>query len=251
MKGVSSLLNERSSSLLPATTNKYFDMFVKNEGITLSRDDIASNLAFETVIPRTLDWIQKEGQCLDNLVPGPSTIPDAGRGGFAQRFIPKDSLVVPAPLLQIMYHDSMFMYDLILDEKTGKMKKDTSQTRIPEPTGLQIMINYCFSDLYIDILLCPQSNAILLNHCSTRKNYGGDCEKYNKNKEDRKRGANAEVRWTGDGGGVSWDPKTQDWLKMNMTQIEDLTESRERGLSFDIIAIRDILPGEEVGSFFV
>ena len=224
-------------------------MFVKNEGITLSRDDIASNLAFETVIPRTLDWIQKEGQCLDNLVPGPSTIPDAGRGGFAQRFIPKDSLVVPAPLLQIMYHDSMFMYDLILDEKTGKMKKDTSQTRLPEPTGLQIMINYCFSHLDIDILLCPQSNAILLNHCSTRKNYGGDCEKYNKNKEDMKRGANAEVRWTGDGGGVSWDPKTQDWLKMNMTQIEDLTESRERGLSFDIIAIRDILPGEEVGSF--
>ena len=176
------------------------DDIIKNENKTMSLDDIALNLAHNTLIPRTLDWIRNEGQCLDNLIPGLSTIPDAGRGGFAQRFIPKDSMVVPAPLLQIMNRDSLFMYDLILDEKTGKMKKDTSQTSHPKPTSQQMLVNYCFSHPDVDILLCPQSNAILINHCSTRKSYGGDCETYNEEEEESKRGPNAKVRWTGDAG---------------------------------------------------
>merc|ERR1712238_610694 len=149
---------------------------------------------------------------------------------------PKDSMVVPAPLLQIMNRDSLLMYDLILDEKTGKMKKDTSH---PNQTSQQMLVNYCFSHPDVDILLCPQSNAILINHCSNRKSYGGDCES--------KRGPNAKIRWTGDDGRKSWDPKTQDWLKMNIGNIATLTNrAKERGLSFDIIASRDILPGEEV-----
>jgi len=212
------------------------DDIIKNENKTMSLDDIALNLAHNVLIPRTLDWIRNEGQCLDNLIPGFSTIPDAGRGGFAQRFIPKDSMVVPAPLLQIMNRDSLLMYDLILDEKTGKMKKDTSHLK---PTSQQMLVNYCFSHPNINITLCPQSNAILINHCSTRKSYGGDCES--------KRGPNAKIRWTGDAGRKSWDPKTQDWLKMNIGNIATLTNrAKERGLSFDIIASRDILPGEEV-----
>ena len=47
--------------------------------------------------------------CLDNLVPQISTIPLAGRGAFAQRFISKDSRIVPVPLLQIPYRESLLM----------------------------------------------------------------------------------------------------------------------------------------------
>ena len=218
----------------------------------LSTADIATHLAYQTVIPRSLDWIRKEGNCLDNLISGTSTLPDAGRGGFAQRLLPKDSIVVPVPLLQIMYHDSLFMYDLKLDEITGKMKKDTSESSYPEPTSQQILINYCFSHPEIEIILCPQSNAALINHCSTRNNYGGDCEKYNKNKEVGKRGPNAKIKWTGEDGKKSWDPKTQEWLQMDLAQIRAKTAyyPKERGLSFDIVATRDILPGEEVGDYF-
>jgi len=219
---------------------------------TIPLNNIGSKFAYKTTTPRTLDWIRNEGQCLDNLVGGRSTLPDAGRGGFAQRFIPKDSIVVPVPLLQIMYHDSLFMYDLKLDEKTGKMKKDTSESSYPEPTSQQILINYCFSHPEIEIILCPQSNAALINHCSTRNNYGGDCEKYNKNKEVGKRGPNAKIKWTGEDGKKSWDPKTQEWLQMDLAQIRAKTAyyPKERGLSFDIVATRDILPGEEVGDYF-
>ena len=211
-------------------------------------DDIASNLAYQNLIPRTLDWIQHEGNCLDNLIPGLSTLPDAGRGGFAQRFIPKYSMVVPSPLIQIIDRDTLLMYDLKIDEKTRKMKKDNSQGNNQQSTGQQMLINYCFSHPNINITLCPQSNAVLLNHCSIRKSYGGDCEKYNKN-EGGKRGPNAKIRWAGDDGRESWDPNTQNWLKMTMTQIKDLTYSTKRGLSFDIIATRDISPGEEVSNF--
>ena len=211
-------------------------------------DVIASNVAYQNLIPRTLDWIRNEGNCLDNLIPGLSTLPDAGRGGFAQRFIPKYSMVVPSPLIQIIGRDTLLMYDLTIDEKTRKMKKDNSQGSNQQSTGQQMLINYCFSHPNIDITLCPQSNAVLLNHCSIRKSYGGDCEKYNKN-EGGKRGPNAKIRWAGDDGRESWDPNTQNWLKMTMTQIKDLTYSTKRGLSFDIIATRDISPGEEVSNF--
>ena len=103
----------------------------------------------------------------------------------------------------IVFRDSLLMYDLILDKNTGKMKKDTSQTSHPKPTSQQMLVNYCFSHPDVGMLLCPQSNAILINHCSTRKSFGGDCEKYNEKEEESKRGPNAKVRWTGDAGGNS------------------------------------------------
>ena len=63
---------------------------------------IARKLADDTVRKRSLDWIKSKGSCLDNLVSQVSTLPDAGRGAFAQRFIPKGTTIVPAPLLQVI-----------------------------------------------------------------------------------------------------------------------------------------------------
>jgi len=37
---------------------------------------------------RSLDDLEKNGKCLDNIRPGNSTIPGAGRGAFATRFMP-------------------------------------------------------------------------------------------------------------------------------------------------------------------
>jgi hypothetical protein len=54
--------------------------------------------------------LEENGQCMDNIKDGVSTIPDAGRGAFANRFIPKGGLVAPAPLIHIPDRSIFTMY---------------------------------------------------------------------------------------------------------------------------------------------
>lgn len=110
-------------------------------------------------------------------------------------------------------------------------------------------MNYCMSHPETSMYMCPQTNGVLLNHCSTRKSYGGDCERYNENKDPNLRGANAEMRWA-----TNFDPDTEDWLKLTVQDIDKKVTNGKRGLSMDIVATRDIYPGDEVcnknGEFF-
>ena len=166
-------------------------------------------LAEEMLIePRTVEWIRENGMCVEHMIPGKSTLPQAGQGGFAQHFIPKGGLVVPAPLLQISDRDVLTTFD-----EEGK------------PTGTQVLMNYCFGHKDTSLLVCPDTNAILINHCSDRtKECGPD-------------GPNAMFRW------ADWDPDTPAWL--NKT-VDDIAKEEGRGLSLEIVALRDIKPGEEV-----
>lgn len=158
--------------------------------------------------PRTVEWIRENGMCVENLIPGKSTLPQAGQGGFAQHFIKKGEQVVPAPLLQIADRKVLTTFD-----EEG------------QPTGTQVLLNYCFGHKDTSMLVCPDTNAILINHCSDRtKECGPD-------------GPNAMFRW------ADWDPDTPAWL--NMT-IDDIAKEEGRGLSLDIVALRDIKPGDEV-----
>jgi hypothetical protein len=207
---------------------------------------IATRLALDTVQKRTVEWIQSHGQCLDNLIPRISTLPHAGRGAFAQRFIAKGQVIVPAPLLQIMDNESLNIHEFALDEqgrpylvKENDPTTETRQNRIP--MGQQLLVNYCMSHEETSMYLCPQTNAILLNHCSTRKSYGGDCERYNLAMDLSARGANAELRWATD-----WDPDTRHWLNFTMDEMKKQVMNGKRGLSLDIVATRDIHPGDEV-----
>jgi hypothetical protein len=120
-------------------------------------------------------------------------------------------------------------------------KDDLNMYQMETKTSTQLMINYCFSHRQSSMLLCPQTNAILLNHCSTRKSYGGDCEKYNSHRDPKLRGPNAELRWA-----TGWDPDTTLWLQKSYSEISNLVKQKKRGLSLEIVATRDIHPGEEV-----
>jgi len=203
------------------------DILNQFDSVEYDEFDIATILAHKTLIPRSVEWIKSEGQCLDNLVPDISTLPDAGRGAFAQRFIPKGSLVVPAPVIQIAEASGLNMYDFETNARTGT----------------QLVINYCFSHHNTTLLFCPQSNAILINHCSTRNfvSYGGDCRRYNKNEDETQRGPNAFVRWA-----TSWNPDTEKYLNVPLKEILDKTRDGKRILTMEIIASRDIHPGDEV-----
>ena len=158
---------------------------------------------------RTVDWIRDNGMCIEHLIPGRSTIKQAGQGGFAQHRIRKGELVVPAPTLQVADRRALTIFD------------DSGN-----PHGTQMLLNYCFGHKDSSLLLCPDTNAILVNHCSDRT------------KECGPKGPNAKFQWAS-----GWDPDTPTWLTMS---VDDIAKEVGRGLSLEIVALRDIEPGEEV-----
>merc|ERR1719232_87728 len=144
---------------------------------------------------RSPEWLATEGMCLDNLREGRSTIPEAGRGAFATRLLPKGSVVSPAPLIHTCNEEDYSFHD-----------------------QEQLLLNYCFGHRSSSIILCPYGPAnSLINHSSEK--------------------ANAELRWS--------DSKfnSKEWLEKSA---QEVCSERGRGLMFDIVAKRDILPGEEV-----
>lgn len=159
--------------------------------------------------PRASEWIRENGLCIEHLVPAPSTLPQAGQGGFAQHRLKAGEMIVPAPLLQIIDRDVLTVFN------------DSA-----ERVGKQLLLNYCFSHRNTSLALCPDTNAILVNHCSDRT------------KECGPKGPNAMFRWAS-----GWDPVSDDWL--NKT-VDDIAKEDGRGLSMEIVALRDIEPGEEV-----
>ena len=202
--------------LLPQTVDDYIQ-FASNEDFNdqsiHSQESIKKRFAETTIQKRSVEWIKQHGICLDNTRPQQSIIPGAGRGAFAERFIPKGDIVIPVPLFTVMNKDALNV------EETAEVKTN----------GKQLLLNYCFGNMSSKVLLCPQTNAVLVNHCSTRKRQCG------------KDGPNAEIRW-----GERWDPDTTEWLKLSMEELGKRTEEDRRGLSIEIVAIRDIAPGEEV-----
>lgn len=176
-------------------------------GNRLTTEALVKELVIRTSInERTPQWIRENGRCLEHLVLGPSTLPYAGNGGIAQHFIEKGHLIVPAPLVHIMDRDQLAVHD---DDG--------------HKTGDQLMLNYCLGHRDSTLLLCPNTNAILINHCSKRSK---DCQ------------PNAILRWS-----EGWDVTSDEWRTMGLGE---LSRQPYRGLSMEVVALRDISPGEEV-----
>jgi len=163
---------------------------------------------------RDMEYLKEHGKCVDNIVPGTSTIPHAGRGAFATRFIPKGGLVSPVPLVHIADKTTTYMYDEMIGPH-GNLVRNTS-----EIVGKQIILNYCFGHPNSTLLLFPySSNVAYVNHHLTEYN--------------------AEIRWATD---FDFFHK-QEWLDKS---VDFLEKEWTAGLALEFIATRDIQPGEEV-----
>ena len=165
---------------------------------------------------RSVPYLKEHGKCMDNIVPKVSSIPHAGYGAFATRFISKNSLIAPAPVVHIvdgkstvnMYNDAIGrLGNIVRDESTGPVTK-------------QIILNYCFGHANSSLLLFPySSNVAYINHHPTEYN--------------------ARVRWTTD---FDFYHHT-DWLNKSLEYLEEQWTS---GMMLEYIALRDIQIGEEV-----
>ena len=163
---------------------------------------------------RSIEYLEEHGKCVDNIVPKQSTIPHAGRGAFATRFIPKGGLVAPVPLVHIADKSKANMY---AEKKgpTGNIIRDEENI-----VHKQIILNYCFGHPNSTLLLFPySSNVVYINHHSTEYN--------------------AKLRWTN--GFDFYHHK--DWLEKSVDFLEDQWTA---GLMLEYVATRDIQPGEEV-----
>ena len=166
---------------------------------------------------RDLSWLHEHGRCMDNIRDGISHIPHAGRGAFARRFIPKGTIVAPAPLIQIPDRSVFTIYDkkLTPSEKGGYMVV-TDQGK---PIHQQLLLNYCFGHRESSLLLCPYGLMTShINHDRTNPN--------------------TKIVWATD------DQMTHpEWRKKS---IKKWGTKDEAGLSFNFVALRNIERDEEI-----
>jgi hypothetical protein len=177
----------------------------------------------------TVDWLEDNGYCMDHLVAGPSTIPQAGRGAFARRFLPAGSVIAPAPVAHLN-RDVLNMYSL----------RFTSSgwwgDRSAPPVHQQLLMNYCFGSNHTSVMLCPYGMlSSLINHGSTSSGTGNTGEN---DVASHPTCSNARIEWN------HKMMKNPEWMTMPPEQWLD--KEGHVGLAISYVALRDIRPGEEV-----
>jgi hypothetical protein len=187
----------RTASLLPKTQAELIR--VLNTIAKLDLDQSTPNiyemaLAKEiSVQKRSVEWIVENGYCLDNMIFNKSSIPGVGYGAYSRRRIPKNSIIIHTPMLQILHKDALNLY-LVQADANGEFTRN-DQVKI----GMQLLLNYCLGHRQSNLLLCPTTNSMLINHC--RKNENKHCD-----------GPNAYFKW-------SDDASTNEWRKLSLEEI--------------------------------
>jgi hypothetical protein len=191
--------SKRTNRLIPKNYAEFWKV-AKKAGV-YNKKKISTVLAEEYSLKtpaKSVSWIRENGKCLDNMVAKKSTIAGAGRGGFARRSISKGEMVVPVPLVHIT--DRTVLSTATMMDSGDDDEGAESSTKEKE----QLLVNYCFGHGESSLLLCPMTNAALVNHCGKKIECGPN-------------GPNAIYQWASPG----WDANTARYLEKT---IEDLAE---------------------------
>lgn len=188
------------------------------------RDDM--NQFFDTIIEkgakhyekeRTIrdpSWLKENGVCMDGIRSRPSSIPHAGRGAFSTRSFRKGDTIVPVPMIHIPQKEVLTMYASRKTSIAHLQERD-----VDNPIGQQLILNYCFGHNESTMLLSPYGSITsLINH-----GFG--------------LAANARLEWAHD-----WMTHPE-WLE---EPPEELLKHNSAGLGWNLVALRDIQPDEEV-----
>jgi SET domain len=157
---------------------------------------------------RSIQWLEENGRCLDNIKPDISTIRQAGRGAFATRRIKKGDVIIPMPVVHVRRHHMEIYHGDDYEDETAEFWLD----------GKQLLLNYCYGHPESSLLLfpyAPVSNYI--NHNVSQ--------------------ANAELRWS------SLSNHHGEWLQRSPDSLDAEDHS---GLIMELVANRDINANEEI-----
>ncbi|GFH52228.1 hypothetical protein CTEN210_08704 [Chaetoceros tenuissimus] len=94
---------------------------------------------------RSLEWLEENGNCLDNLRRGKSNIPFANYGAFATRYLKAAEVIAPMPVVPLM--------------------RGVLEIADDEYSTSQLLLNYCFGHHDSDLLFFPYSSSVhFINH---------------------------------------------------------------------------------------
>ena len=170
---------------------------------------------------RDVSWLKDHGICMDGIESRESDIPHAGRGAFTTRYFKKGATIAPVPLIHMPDKDILTMYGRKDSDEEDAGKAESKQRDTTKPIGKQLLLNYVFGHENSTMLLSPYGSITsLINHGS-----GWD--------------TNARMVWA-----MDWMTHPE-WLELSPYELLDEKYMRA-GLGWNLIAMRDIAPGEEV-----
>ena len=193
--------------------------------------DIPEN-AKELVHPNIDALRTDEGICMDSLQIRPSTLPDIGRGAFAKHRVPRGHIVATSP---VIHFDRSQMYivpqAIILDENEHTIPSIYRSHNIEYNgskaiLGQQMLLNYCYGHPLSNLLLLPYGPGVnFINHQSDEN-------------------ANVMIRWS-----ETKMTASSTHFRTNTPVLEMYEQpagTTATNIMIEFVAIKDILPGDEI-----
>jgi hypothetical protein len=173
---------------------------------------------------KTHAWLEEHASCVDHIYVSASSIPQAGRGAFAKRGLTKGQVVSPAPMLQVLRHQT-YLYEPLPPRRNS----DGHAWDHDAPVGIQLLRNYAWGHPASSMLLLPYSpNVNFINHGSSSSASGNSGNK-----------ANVELRWSSNEHPMN---RFEEWSKNAPSEVV----LKGFGLLMEFVAIADIAPHEEI-----
>ena len=162
---------------------------------------------------RSVEWLEENGICADNFYMDTSTLKQAGHGAFASRFLAEGSPVLPIPLIHIPYRHILDMYAL----KRGKYGPEVDKTK--GVVGKQLLLNYCLGHANSTMLLSPYGPMFVANHNQTL--------------------VNVRLQW-------ALPERSNHHPEMLEKPVYYFYSENSAKLAMELVALKDIQPGEEI-----
>jgi hypothetical protein len=161
---------------------------------------------------RSQEWLDQHALCVDNFSFGNSTISKAGHGVFALRFLAEGTAILPVPLIHIPDRSILDMH-----QPTIRLAQGHKRERFLRK---QLLLNYCLGHAESTMLLSPYGPVFnLINHNQTL--------------------ANVRLQW-------ALPERSAHLPEMLEKDVSDFTKEKGARLGMEVIALRDIQPGEEI-----
>jgi len=173
---------------------------------------------------RSVDYLRRQGRCLDALVSRKSRIPHAGRGAFIRWGVGKGKIIAPVPVIPAS-KEALKVY-------RSKQSSKGAGSEILE--GYQLLMNYVYGHVNSSTVLVPYGPIVsLINHGPSST------------VASRMMNVTANVRLQWPQSNTLMPDTARAWLRRKNTH-ELYTQTQSAGLLLELVATRDIDAGEEL-----
>jgi hypothetical protein len=170
---------------------------------------------------QSVEWLEEHAVCVDQLTVGPPSTVAGQRGAFSKNFVSKGQVIISSPLihfdrsqLEIVYQDHKQPEEQLLPNS----REHGIEYKASKVIGHQVMMNYAYGHKDSNVMLLPIAPGVnYINHHDQ---------------------PNAAIRWST----VFNDTK----ILRETLPLMELYDASAPLFVMDFVALRDILPGEEI-----